>query len=176
MIWESCHWKEALLKDRAYLSRFRIRRATRENTLAGVEKRIFISFYAIRKLMDAEKLSTSNPDSRWPVVWYPNVARVDTMNWHRIDEKYDLNSKHHEFRTLVWLCNQVIHSYVFILTFAESGIIDGVFVASDRQRNKRVSFFCRKTIMDILKLIGNDYPAHACSVRDDDGQWKTTQW
>ena len=159
MIWESHCWKEALLKDRDYLARFRISDSTREDTLAGIEKRIFISFYAIRKLMDAEKLSTSNVDSQWPIVWYPNVSRIDILNWDNITEKYNLDSKHCEVRKLRWLCNQVIHSFVFIIDFAENGMIGGIFISSDREKNKRVFFVERRTLMDVLKLIGNDYPA-----------------
>ena len=176
MIWESHCWKKALLKDREYLARFRISDATREDTLAGIEKRIFVSFYAIRKLMDAEKLSTSNVHSQWPIIWYPNLSQIDILNWDKIAEKYDLDSGHREARKLRWLCNQVIHSFVFIIDFAENGMIGGIFISSDREKNKRVFHVERRTLMDVLKLIGNDYPAFGYVERDKDGQLKTIQW
>ena len=176
MIWESHYWKVPLLQDRKYLSRFRITGRTREDTLVSVEKRLFIAFYAIRKLIEADKLTTAYLSRQFEVLWHPNVSRVDKMNWHKIDEKYDLSMVKREMRDLKWLANQIIHSFVFIPLYRESGLFDGVYVASDRERNKRVYFFSRKLILDTLDLIGNDYPVHSRSTRDENGDWVTEQW
>jgi len=98
------------------------------------------------------------------------------MNWHKIDEKYDLSTVKRETRNLEWLANQIIHSFVFIPAYSESGLFDGVYVASDRERNKRVYFFQRKLVLDILNLIGNDYPAQSHLTRDENGDQVTEQW
>jgi len=176
MIWESCYWKEPLLKYRNYLLRFRCNNTTGEKTLSGLEKRIFLSFYSIRKLIDADKLSTANVNSSWPVFSYRNVSRVDLMNWHKINVKYDLEQENLETRSLRWICNQVIHSFVFALGFEDDGKLYGFFISSDKKRNKALYQIRRKQILDILKLIGNDYPEHIDGYRNRDGDWISKQW
>lgn len=176
MIWESYHWKEPLLKERKYLSQFRASPNTKESTFAGIEKRIFISFYAIRKLIEADKLTTSHLSLKWEIAKYPNKELVDIMNWHKIDQKYDLSKETYENRDLRWICNQIIHSFVFILVFRDSGAFDGTFVSSDRNKNKCVYFFSRKLILTLLDLVGNDYPAASRRIRGEDGQWITENY
>lgn len=176
MIWGSCYWKEPLLKDRNYLLRFRCSNTTGEKALAELEKRIFLSFYSIRKLIEAEELSTVNVNSSWPVFSYRNISRVDLMNWHKIDEKYDLEQENQETRSLHWICNQVIHSFVFVIDFEDDGKLSGFFISSDKERNKKLYQIRRKQILDILKLIGNDYPAHLDGERNKEGDWITKQW
>ncbi len=170
MIWESCYWKEPLLKERKYLSQFRITNSTKESTLAGLEKRIFISFYAIRKLIEANKLTKSNLSIKWEIASYLNIARVDIMNWYKIDEKYDLSKETYESKNLRWICNQIIHSFVFVLEFRKSGLFDGVFVSSDRDKNKRVHYLTRKLIFEIFDMVGNDYPYSSFYYRNKDGE------
>lgn len=176
MIWESYHWKEPLLKERKYLSKFHATPNTKESTFAGLEKRIFISFYAIRKLIDADKLTTAYLSRKWNIAKYPNMGFVDIMNWHNFDKKYDLSKETYETRDLEWICNQVIHSFVFILNFRESGLFDGIFVSSDRNKNKCIYCFTRKLIFELFDLIGNDYPPASRRVRGKDGQWITENY
>jgi hypothetical protein len=176
MIWESCYWKEPLLEDRRYLLRFRCTDTTSEKTLAGLEKRIFLSFYSVRKLIEANRLSTKNINSNWPLLSYPNKSKVDLLNWHRIDEKYNLEKVNKEKRNLLWLCNQVIHSFVFILNFDDYGKLSGFYVSSDRLRNKKLYQIERKQYLDILKLIGNDYPANSKGYRNKSGDWIFKNW
>ncbi len=176
MIWESCHWKEPLLENRRYLLRFRYTDSTQENTLAKLEKIIFLGFYSIRKLVDAVKLSTTTVESVWPVKAYPNCDRIDLMNWHKIAEKYSFEKEVNLSKSLRWLCNQVIHSFVFVLDFDERGKLSGIYVSSDRERNKYLYFVDRKTILTILKIVGNDYPHESRRIRDSKGDWVTMAW
>lgn len=176
MIWESCYWKEPLLKDRKYLLSFRRNESTSEKTLAGLEKRIFLSFYSIRKLIEADKLSTKNVDSKWSIYSYYNKSRVDKMNWHKIDVKYDFTNRQKERRNLRWICNQVIHSYVFILGFDEKGKISCFYISSDREKNIKLYEVSRQEMLDIFKTIGSDYPSASHGYRGKDGEWITKQW
>ncbi len=176
MIWESCHWKEPLLENRKYMQRFRCTDSTLESTLAKLEKIIFLGFYSIRKLIDAVKLSNTTVESSWPVKAYPNCDRIDLMNWHRIEEKYSFEKDVSLHKSLRWLCNQVIHSFVFVLDFDEKGKLFGIFVSSDRERNRYLYYVDRKTILTIFKLVGSDYPHDSKRIRDLNGDWITKQW
>ena len=148
MIYESCYWKEPLLKDRDYLLRFRCTDSTKEKTLSLLEKKLFFSFYSIRKLIEADKLSTANVNSSWLVFSYRNISRVDLMNWHKIYEKYDLEQEYQEMRSLRWICNQVIHSFVFVLVFEDDGKLFGFYFSSDKERNRKLYQIRRKQILD----------------------------
>ncbi|MBX3619369.1 MAG: hypothetical protein KF891_05180 [Rhizobacter sp.] len=57
MIHDSNPWKEELLQTAAWLQRLRLTERTREETHIKLEKAVFFSAYAIRKLVEARKLS-----------------------------------------------------------------------------------------------------------------------
>lgn len=171
MIWESYYWKESLLKDRKYLLRFRCNDTTTEKTLVEIEKKIFVDFYSIRKLIEANKISTSNADSNWTVYSYKNISRVDIMNWYKIDAKYNLGKEQQEKKNLLWICNQFIHSFVFVLNFDNFGKLSSFYISSDRERNIKLYQIRRKEFLDILRLIGYDYPAYTEMNRNKDGDW-----
>ena len=89
MIWESCYWKEDLLKSEKWLLEKVIsRRRPSEKLLVEFEKCMFITAYQVRKLIEAKKLSNSLVDSSLPITEYGNIKKVTLMNWHRLDELY----------------------------------------------------------------------------------------
>lgn len=154
MIWESCYWKEPLLKTASWLSRFRMHDGTRESTLVKIEKELMIGFYTIRKLIEAYKVSDSIASSHYQISWFPNREPIRYLNWYRIDVLYDLTQETKESRDLRFLCNRFIHSYVFIIDSS------GIFVASDKDRNQRLYYVSMDTIIKIFRLVGRDYPAY----------------
>ena len=103
-----------------------------------IEKEIFFGFYSIRKLLDTVKVSNATKATTYELTWSPSVKPVDYLNWHRLDKCYDLSTEHTEIRDIQYLCNQFIHSYVFIV--AGEFRIDGIYVASDHVKNKKVYF------------------------------------
>jgi hypothetical protein len=159
MIWESCYWKEPLLKTASWLRRFRMHDGTRESTLVKIEKEIMIGFYAIRKLIEAHKVSDSTTSSHYQISWFPNHEPTCHLNWHKIDVLYDLNQETKESRDLRFLCNRFIHSYVFITDTETDGHLSGIFVASDKDRNQKLYYVSMDTIIKIFRLVGRDYPA-----------------
>ncbi|MCB0089365.1 MAG: hypothetical protein KDE54_15765 [Caldilineaceae bacterium] len=93
------------------------------------------------------------------------------MNWHKVDQKYDLSKETYENRDLRWICNQIIHIFVFIPVFRVSGAFDGTFVSSDKNKNKCVYYFSRKVILELFDLVGNYYSSASHRVIGRDGQW-----
>lgn len=164
MIWESSYWKEPLLEAATWLRRVRFRENTRERTYVRIEKEIFIGFYAIRKLLDTFKVSDSTKKAKYNIVWHPNIKPVNDLNWHRIDELYDLERSGTEARDIGFLCNLFVHSFIFVVSGEER--LDGVFVASDKTKNKKVYFVSLSYIQSIFRLVGRDYPANASFVRN----------
>lgn len=177
MIWESSYWKESLLKTATWLEKVKISGDddVAEKVLVKVEKKIFIEFYAIRKLLDTFKVSDTTKNMLFLFEWYPCIKLVDYMNSHRINELYNIeqDAKQEEYRDITYLCNQFIHSYVFVVVENDDGGIAGFYVSSDKMRNKKLYFVSIKNIVLALRTVGKDYPSRAELHRNPEtGQWE----
>jgi len=136
---------------------------------------MFIGFYAIRKLLDTVKVSESTKKAAYELPWHPAIKPVDILNWHRLDELYDMESQGRETRDIRFICNLFIHSFVFMVSGDDR--IDGVYVASDRTRNKKVYFVPLSHILAMFRLVGRDYPANASFKRNaETGELEGSAW
>jgi hypothetical protein len=170
MIWESQYWKDPLLKSAEYLRRVRLAENTSERTFVRIEKEIFLGFYAVRKLLDTFKVSDSTKEMKIDLVVHPAIRRVDYLNWHQLDKNYDLNLRKSETKDIRFLCNQFVHSYVFMTSEIE-GRLNGFFVTSDRDRHSKCYFVDVEHVLKIFRTVGRDYPSTSEFRRDDNGQW-----
>ena len=121
---------------------------------------MLIGFYEIRKLAEAKKLSSRNMGSRHRVVSHRSLGKpVHKLNRHKYWELYDLNGGTEHDVDLLFLCNQFVHSYVFIASFNEARQFDGVLVSSDRKRLHEVYLVPLQKIVEIFEMVGADYPS-----------------
>ena len=134
MIHEPYFWKQSLLQSANKLQRMRFRKSNEEYGLVTAEREIFLGFYSVRKLLDTFKVSPQTRKAKFTLFWSPCVGFVDYYNWHRIEELFDLDALHKEERDILFLCNQFIHSVIFIHLFSEEGSLAGVYVSSDKDR------------------------------------------
>jgi len=136
-----------------------------------------LGFYSIRKLMEAKKLSRSVAGQSLRLLRFrlrPG-KRITYLNWHKIDELYDLTAPHEESCKLTFVCNQFVHSYVFILGFSDSGGFDSVLFASDRTRHDGLLLITADQITGIFEAIGRDYPSSGRAVWDEQlGDYRVT--
>ena len=159
MIWESQYWKDGLLRHAKDLRRRKKQRRWPEASLARVEQDVMVAFYSIRKLIEAEKVATETKAR--PVVLQRHKWRgkqVTRMNWHKLNELYELEESTSETRDLRWVANQLIHSYVFVVCFDDYGGFDGVFFTSDKNRNKSLHRIGVDQMIDLYEHVGTDYP------------------
>ena len=164
MIHESFYWKEPLLDTAKWLRRVGLSDRTRESTYVKIEKELFIGFYSVRRLLEANKLSNLTRTITYTLTWYPNLRPVDALNRYQLEKLYNLKSGGEEQRSLPYLCNQFIHSYIFILAGDTS--IDGFFIASEHVRNKKVYYVHLSQVLHAFRSVGRDYPSEAQYVRD----------
>lgn len=168
MIWESSYWKDDLLKTARKLERKKKQKRWPERALVNFEKEMFISFYSIRKLIEAHKISTDLIETTITVKSYPSLGKVVTsMNWHRIDELYDLSMINIEELSLKFIFNQLIHSYLFITLFNENNQLTGILFSSDRYRNKKLFSVDINDVIEILEKVGSNYPNRVTSIYDE---------
>lgn len=150
MIHESHPWKQDIARTAAYFSRLGTAANLTERQRVAIEKRTFLTFYSIRKLIEAKKLSDQVTSQRISVIIYPPTGHpVTHINWHRSDEHFHLDQPHSESWDLLRLCHQFVHSYVFHIMESETGGFLALMVASDHQRTKGL---LRLDIADVVPL------------------------
>jgi hypothetical protein len=81
---------------------------------------------------------------------------VDLMNWDKISMHYDLGKSNPVNISLAEFCNQFIHSFVFVVVMGSSGGLEGAYVSSDRDRNRRLLYFSMNEITDVMLRVAND--------------------
>ena len=64
------------------------------------------------------------------------------------------------------LCNQAVHSFIFCTCLDETGAFDGVFFASDREKDLKLYGVAADVLVQILRRVGNDYPSSVRFHRD----------
>ncbi len=157
MIWESCHWKSDLLKQAASLRKRTVQKRWVDASFARLEQTIMLGFFSIRKLMQSAKLTDMAARQQIAVRSYPPTGKAVTLlNTHRLEQLYDLEEPSERAVSLPFLCNQVIHSYVFEFQFEEGAGPAAILVASDRQRSKELLEVSIEAIIEAFDRVGRD--------------------
>lgn len=160
MIWESSYWKDDLLELTEKIKNVYPKTPFSEELAVSFEKDIMISFYIIRKLEEAGKLSSATKGYQLNVRTHKNIKNVTRLNWHRIDELFEFESPIEEKMGVDKLYNQIIHSYIFLISTDETTeVIDGFFFCSDRMRNEKLYYIDLNEIVGFFTIVGNDYPS-----------------
>lgn len=146
-----------------------------------IERDVMASAYSVRKLLEAHKLSDSLAQSVVPVEAYPLIGRVpDYMNWHRLDEFYDFSRGQTCRLTITQLCNQFIHSFVWMIESEEPqtdgevatpGLL-GCLVASDMKRDRCVYRVGVDSLIDLFRSVGTEEVVASTMTRDASGKWQ----
>lgn len=155
MIWESSYWKNDLIKDSQILLRWSQKKhSTRQEVL--LEKKIFISAYSIRKLVEAEKIGKDFPMWAFVLERHKKTSQkqIDYLNSHRLEEHYDFNYKEKVSVDLSFLTNQIIHSYVFAFSEDENST-NGFYVASDHVKESYLYHVNLERYINLLLWIGH---------------------
>jgi hypothetical protein len=98
------------------------------------------------------------------VAIYPSKGKdVTIYNWDKIYKFYDLEAKQLSQRDLRFICNQIIHSYVFLPDIDDNGVFQAIVFCSDRERNINLFEIEVNDLINALRVIGKDYPAESRS-------------
>jgi hypothetical protein len=159
MIYESVFWKEDLLRQAKVLHARMTQKRWTESSFARFEQTVMLGFYSIRKLIEAKKISESVANKRITVKFHEwKGDPVTKMNWGDIDKLYHLDSAQSVTKGLIFFCHQFVHSYIFVTSFDENDLLDGIFISSDRERRKALYFVQVRQVIDFFEQVGNDYP------------------
>lgn len=180
MIWESHFWKEELVRLARQLQKRRKQQRWPERSLAKLEKEVFIGFYVIRKLLEARKLSDSLSKKRIAVeaFRFTGARQITIYNWNsKFADAYDFENPALVSMRLEFLCNQIVHSYIFKEVFDEDGVLSGIFICSDRERKEKLYYVSLLELIKVFLSVGSDYPTHQRSVFDPKrGDYGINNW
>ncbi len=172
MIWDSKPWKDELLASARSLKAIQTRRRS-DTRSYRFERTIFVCAYIMRKLSEAEKISTEWKVKKVPCIFYRLRGRPpDLMNWHQIERHFDLDTPESNSLTALDLCHRIIHSFVFVEVCAPKKGIVGFFFASDQTKRRGIWFVEVKDFRILLRETGHEYPSSSRMVRHP----KTGEW
>jgi len=168
MIGESSYWKEEVLRQAVTLKKKIEQQRWSDRSYAQLEKTVMLGFYAIRKLIEAKKLTIDVIQSHLPLISFPSLGKTVTLlNWHKFDRLYDFSHPNEQKRSLPWLCNIFVHSYIFAPAFNDQLRLQGLFFNSDFNRNKALYFVDIADVIRLFESVGNDIANYAEKVRMD---------
>ena len=102
--------------------------------------------------------------------------QIHLLNWDQIDRLYDLEDSNSVKINIISLCNQFIHSYVFVPELSESNRLKGFFIASDWQKDNSLYYIDVDVVINLFESVGNDYPYQSNYEYDiDKGNFQVSQ-
>jgi hypothetical protein len=173
MIFESEPWKNALLRDARTLRRFKAPTASPHRRISAIERAVFVSAFSMRKLWDAQKLSSSWRGRSLPCCHFALKGDIpNLLNWHRIEEFYSMDAPIRQRLSALDFCHAIIHTIIFIPSVEDAGGLGGLIFASDVGRRQRLTFVAIDDLITLLERAGNDYPSESRYTRTADGQFE----
>jgi len=166
MIWDSAIWKKGLQKELGSFSKLIINTETFKveyfNFVA--ERFFFVSAFIIRKLSEGNKLSDELTSKGLNCIRYRrknDKGVIDFLNCYDIERFYDLDKKDRHILKLKDTCNSLIHSFVFS-TVVDSGQLTGIFVNSERTKDKCLYYIELNTFIGLINDVINDEIVSMC--------------
>jgi hypothetical protein len=172
MIHESHHWKVALAKDADVIERWAAKQGVTERRSFLIERKVFISAYAMRKLDDATKLSSDLLADTISVLSFPPVREgYSEFNNHRFDEFFNIANPIPIDLRRRRLLDLLIHSLVFVEVLGENETYSAFMVTSDHERTKGLIQVDLTAFIELMRLAAADYPAEFKMSRGKKGEW-----
>ncbi|MEX2485054.1 MAG: hypothetical protein WED10_10855 [Brumimicrobium sp.] len=168
MIFESHYWKDPLLELVLKIQEWEQNKNLREPELSDIERELMVGFYSVRKLAQSNKLSDKILDENLKVLVFPNIKKVNLMNKFWIQKNFDLQSSTEKSLNIKFLYNQIIHSYIFVISESQAGGLNGINFCSDYKKNEALYFLSTEEIKRIFRKVGKDYPAQGHMVYNEE--------
>ena len=161
MIYESHPWKQDLLRRRRLIQKYNRAELLGEDddhAYTVIEKAIFYSAFIIRKLIDCKgKVSDEVDKYKFHLKGVRPIKEIDLMHRWLDNDTHNWECEETYTKPGADICNWLIHSYVFFLSYDETGVIDGFYVSSDYDRNKVLYRIELKDWLAYMDFVGKDY-------------------
>ena len=161
MIRDADLWKDDLVATREALAKIARQRMHARRTHVAIERALFLGFYAVRKLFLDGHLSPPLAENPVSVTRF-SFRGVDfgRQNQHLLDRWYEMDNPVPATLSLRRICNQFVHSFVFIIQLEQDSTISGFYVVSDDFRKKSLYFVALSDVLRLFYLVGKDRSSH----------------
>lgn len=151
MIHESYYWKKELYNDFTTISIIRQNKRTYEKSFVKLERALMMGAFIIRKLDEAQKIPPDFLNRQETLDSFVNKGEiVDHMNWHKIDDLYDLSTRTKQTRNWRYILNQLIHSFTLVYVLDDNNKLDGIFINTDNTKKDALLYLPLKLIFTIF--------------------------
>jgi len=132
---DSVIWKEKLEQDVRILKKRLNQRHWTDKSVVLFERELMLTFFSIRALIEAGKLTDRTSHKEYKFITYPNKGKVvDDYTKYDIGEVFDLHSGTEKKLSIKLLTHQFVHAYVIFTEFSEEGNVIGVLLCSDWEK------------------------------------------
>lgn len=173
MIAESAPWKDQLLKDADLIERWAAKARPSERGSILIERKVFVSAFAMRKLIECEKVSNEieGRSVRAERFDLQPGQRLDWWTRHSFWEAFNVEAPATCSLGIGDLLDIIVHSKVFSeCVYAEDDLrVSGFFVTSDRKDN-HLWLVPLAAYTDLMRRVGNDYPSVGSFVFNGEGK------
>lgn len=157
MIKDPSYWRRDILARSRHLDARRAQRRWTHIGFTRTEQDVMLGFLSIRKILEAGKLSRAVRDLRVELSHFARGAMpAPPQAASLLMVYYDLEAPTRCARALAFVCNQIVHSYVFGVAVRYDGGFDGVYFASDREWRAGVYFAAASEVVRVLRRVGED--------------------
>ena len=173
MIHESSPWKTRLASDADLLERW-ANKPCGERRSFLIEQKLFLAAYALRKLDEANRLTSSLLTDVMPVVRFaPTRPGYAAMNNHRFDAYFDLKKPKRATLPRRRVLNMLIHSLVFVEVVDDTGRVEAFMVTSEREREEGLFQGNLGEMIALMRAAAADYPSFVRYRRvGSKGRWR----
>jgi hypothetical protein len=172
MTWESSPWRQSLLRDAGTLARWG-RKNPSDRRAFLIEQKVFNGAYAIRKLYQAKKLSSSFDDLTIECLIYPcRAKKISLQDAHKWNDHYDFEASRPDTIRAKRLIDMIIHSFTFAEVIDNDGYVEALLITSDRVRYTGLWQIELSDLVTLMRSVGEDSPSSCHAVLDrESSEW-----
>lgn len=124
-----------------------------------------IGFCIVRKLIESKKLTNELVSTKIKGNKMPNIGKeIHLFNSYRFYEYFDFDGSQKVGFEMIFLCNQIVHSYIFSPFFHETdknkpAELAGIHFCSDAHKNNWLYEIEIGVVIKLFESVGNNYPS-----------------
>jgi hypothetical protein len=165
---ESRYWRTELRADLAWLRRHRTYRRWSEKQLVLFERKLMLTAFQIRSLLERPKVNDRARSRSMPVLRYKKIGdrpfTATGSGWP--DERFDMENPEPDTLSAMDVCNQLIH-YYWMQTLSEGQAFALMLIFSDYKRHKWAYGFRIDDLLQLFQVFGDE----SSCVLGTDYQW-----
>lgn len=158
--YDSCFLKDELLKIAGRINKAMCQTKWQSASYLKLQKDIFFAFYAIRKLIETDQITNGTRNYTAKLhVFKAKAKSINKNNQFCLERCYDFSRRKTETLRISDICNQIIHSYIFVPCRFAGGKhpMHSVLFASDKKKNECLYELELIYISGVCRRVGHDY-------------------